>query len=196
MFATHQEPTPGSWSLEGARIHNLGLPRTAWRALRSRLGSNTAKRRFKSCIRSGPEPAGHWPSASERCCACRVSSTWPAASWSRSTTSATADVGRWRGRLLQRAVLRNATRVTAASDADLRARRRARRASAPSSARRRPTALADAAPGPSPAGRAAEARARREPQSRQGSRHVCFVRCAFSRIVAATSGSTSSARTL
>ncbi len=38
VFATHQEPMPGSWSLEGARVHNLGLPRTAWRALRMRLG--------------------------------------------------------------------------------------------------------------------------------------------------------------
>jgi len=33
VFATHQEPHPGSWSLEGAHIHNLGQPRTAWRAL-------------------------------------------------------------------------------------------------------------------------------------------------------------------
>ena len=33
VFATHQEPTPGSWSLEGARIINLGRPGTAWRAL-------------------------------------------------------------------------------------------------------------------------------------------------------------------
>jgi glycosyltransferase involved in cell wall biosynthesis len=33
VFALHQEPTPGSWLLEGARIHNLGLPHTVWRAL-------------------------------------------------------------------------------------------------------------------------------------------------------------------
>jgi glycosyltransferase involved in cell wall biosynthesis len=32
VFATHQGPAPGSWQLEGAWIHNLGLPRTAWRA--------------------------------------------------------------------------------------------------------------------------------------------------------------------
>lgn len=32
VFATHQEPAPGSWMLAGARVHNLGLPRTAWRA--------------------------------------------------------------------------------------------------------------------------------------------------------------------
>ncbi len=32
VFATHQDARPGSWILEGARVHNLGLPRTAWRA--------------------------------------------------------------------------------------------------------------------------------------------------------------------
>ena len=32
VFATHQEDDPGSWVLEGARIHNVGRPRTAWRA--------------------------------------------------------------------------------------------------------------------------------------------------------------------
>jgi glycosyltransferase involved in cell wall biosynthesis len=34
VFATHQEPVAGSWPLEGASIHNIGLPRTPWRALR------------------------------------------------------------------------------------------------------------------------------------------------------------------
>jgi glycosyltransferase involved in cell wall biosynthesis len=33
VFATHQEANPDSWMLEGARVHNLGLPRTVWRAL-------------------------------------------------------------------------------------------------------------------------------------------------------------------
>ncbi len=32
VLATHQTDAPGSWMLEGARVHNLGLPRTAWRA--------------------------------------------------------------------------------------------------------------------------------------------------------------------
>ena len=32
VFATHQEAMPGKWILEGAHVHNLGLPRTAWRA--------------------------------------------------------------------------------------------------------------------------------------------------------------------
>ena len=32
VFATHQEDEPSSWTVEGAHIHNLGLPRTCWRA--------------------------------------------------------------------------------------------------------------------------------------------------------------------
>jgi len=32
VFATHQEREPATWQLEGAQIHNLGLPRTALRA--------------------------------------------------------------------------------------------------------------------------------------------------------------------
>jgi glycosyltransferase involved in cell wall biosynthesis len=32
VFATHQDSAPGSWILEGARIHNIGMPRTVWRA--------------------------------------------------------------------------------------------------------------------------------------------------------------------
>ena len=35
VFATHQHASPGSWMLERARVHNLGLPRTAWRAAMS-----------------------------------------------------------------------------------------------------------------------------------------------------------------
>jgi glycosyltransferase involved in cell wall biosynthesis len=35
VFATHQEPTPASWSLDGASIHNLGRPISAWRALKA-----------------------------------------------------------------------------------------------------------------------------------------------------------------
>lgn len=32
VFATHQENEPSSWILEGAHVHNVGLPRTLWRA--------------------------------------------------------------------------------------------------------------------------------------------------------------------
>jgi len=32
VFATHQDDEPSSWILEGARVHNVGLPRTALRA--------------------------------------------------------------------------------------------------------------------------------------------------------------------
>lgn len=35
VFATHQEPRAGGWVLDGAQVHNLGLPRTAWRALKT-----------------------------------------------------------------------------------------------------------------------------------------------------------------
>lgn len=35
VFATHQETEPGSWQLEGARVHNLGLPRGAWRTAKA-----------------------------------------------------------------------------------------------------------------------------------------------------------------
>ena len=33
VFATHQEDEPSSWTLEGARVHNVGLPRTLRRAV-------------------------------------------------------------------------------------------------------------------------------------------------------------------
>jgi glycosyltransferase involved in cell wall biosynthesis len=40
VFATHQDDLPSSWMLEGARIHNLGLPRTAWRAASAIVGEH------------------------------------------------------------------------------------------------------------------------------------------------------------
>jgi len=33
VFATHQEPEPGTWELRGARIHNIGEPRRLHRAI-------------------------------------------------------------------------------------------------------------------------------------------------------------------
>jgi len=33
VFALHQEPRPGTWSLAGATIHNIGEGRTVWRAI-------------------------------------------------------------------------------------------------------------------------------------------------------------------
>jgi glycosyltransferase involved in cell wall biosynthesis len=35
VFATHQDPVRGEWLLEGAHIHNLGLPRRAWRTAKA-----------------------------------------------------------------------------------------------------------------------------------------------------------------
>ncbi len=43
VFATHQDATPGSWILEGARVHNLGLPRTAWRAAATILSEHRGR---------------------------------------------------------------------------------------------------------------------------------------------------------
>jgi len=40
VFATHQESKPGSWMLQGARVHNLGVPRTAWRAANAILAEH------------------------------------------------------------------------------------------------------------------------------------------------------------
>ena len=45
-----------------------------------RFGPSTVGHRFRSCMRSGPERAARWQSARGRCCACRASSTSPAAS--------------------------------------------------------------------------------------------------------------------
>ena len=35
VFATHQDAAPGTWILEGAHVHNVGVPRTAWRAVQA-----------------------------------------------------------------------------------------------------------------------------------------------------------------
>jgi glycosyltransferase involved in cell wall biosynthesis len=43
VFATHQDATPGGWMLEGAHVHNLGLPHTAWRAAAAILREHRAR---------------------------------------------------------------------------------------------------------------------------------------------------------
>jgi glycosyltransferase involved in cell wall biosynthesis len=35
VFALHQEPGPGEWPLAGARVHNIGVRWTRWRAMRA-----------------------------------------------------------------------------------------------------------------------------------------------------------------
>ena len=115
VFATHQEPTPGYWSLEGAHIHNLGLPRTARRALQAVWLEH----------RKAPFQVVHsiWAGA---CGALAVAfgallRLPTIVHVAGGELVALEDIGyggcrSWRGRLLQRAVLRNATRVTAASE--------------------------------------------------------------------------------
>jgi glycosyltransferase involved in cell wall biosynthesis len=115
VFATHQEPTPGSWRLEGAEVHNLGLPRTAWRALKT----------IRAEHRKAPFQVVHaiWSGA--------VGAVAVGAGIALGVPSivhvtggelvAFADIGyggcvSWRGRLLQRAVLRRATRITGSSE--------------------------------------------------------------------------------
>lgn len=118
VFATHQEPAPGSWLLEGARIHNLGLPRTAWRAANMILAEH----------RKGPFQIMHsiWAGSCGALAVgmaklLRLPSIVHVAG---GELVAFADIGyggcrSWRGRLFQRAVLRGATRVTGASEAML-----------------------------------------------------------------------------
>jgi glycosyltransferase involved in cell wall biosynthesis len=114
VFATHQEPTPSSWPLEGALIHNLGLPRTAWRALRAlRAEHRIAPFRVVHAIWAGSCGAlavgvGAW---------LRVPSIVHVAGGELVALNDIRYGGSvsLRGRVLQRAVLRLATRVTAAS---------------------------------------------------------------------------------
>lgn len=43
VFATHQEPEAGTWVLEGARVHNVGLPSTVWRAAKAIVHEHRAQ---------------------------------------------------------------------------------------------------------------------------------------------------------
>jgi glycosyltransferase involved in cell wall biosynthesis len=116
VFATHQESTPGPWELEGAQVHNVGLPRTAWRALRSIFAENgKAPFRIVHAIWAGSSGALAVGAGT----LLRVPSIVHVAG---GELVALADIEyggclSMRGRVLQRAVLRQATRVTAASAA-------------------------------------------------------------------------------
>jgi glycosyltransferase involved in cell wall biosynthesis len=115
VFAMHQEPKPGGWGFEGARIHNLGLPRTKWRALKMVLTEHRrAPFQIIHSIWAGPYGAlavlvGKLV---------RVPSIVHVAG---GELVAIADIAyggcrTWRGRILQKGVLKLATRVTAASE--------------------------------------------------------------------------------
>ena len=114
VFTTHQEPKPGGWPLEGAQIHNLGLPRTAWRAIKAVLTEHRkAPFQIIHSIWAGP-----WGALAV--CAgklLRVPSVVHVAG-GELVGFADIDYGgcrTWRGRIFQSGVLKFATRVTAPS---------------------------------------------------------------------------------
>jgi glycosyltransferase involved in cell wall biosynthesis len=116
VFATHQENAPGVWQLEGAQVHNIGLPRTPWRALSSIFAEH----------RKAPFQVAHslWAGSCGALAVgagtlLRVPSIVHVAG---GELVALADIEyggclSLRGRVLQRTVLRHATLVTAASRA-------------------------------------------------------------------------------
>jgi glycosyltransferase involved in cell wall biosynthesis len=114
VFTTHQEPRPGSWQLEGAQIHNLGQPRTAWRALNA-VWREHRKAPFQIVHSIWAGTCGALAVAAGALL--RVPSLVHVAG---GELVALDDIGyggctSWRGRLSQHAVIRHATRVTAAS---------------------------------------------------------------------------------
>ena len=115
VFATHQEPAAASWTLEGAHVHNLGQPRTAWRAIHA-VRAEHAKKPFQILHSIWAGPCGAL--AVGLGALLRIPSIVHVAG---GELVALADIGYGgaatvRGRLLQHAVLRHATRVTAASE--------------------------------------------------------------------------------
>jgi glycosyltransferase involved in cell wall biosynthesis len=114
VFATHQEAEPGRWSLEGATVHNLGLPRTPWRAVTMILAEH----------RRAPFDVVHsiWAGACGALAVgvatlLRLPSVVHVAG---GELVALADIGyggciSWPGRIREHAVLRRATVVTCAS---------------------------------------------------------------------------------
>jgi glycosyltransferase involved in cell wall biosynthesis len=114
VFATHQEPTAGSWVLEGARVHNLGLPRTAWRAVSAILAEH---RKEPFHLIHGFWAGSHGALAVGAAKLLRLPSIVHLAG---GELVALADIGyggcrTWRGALVNRAALRTATLVTCAS---------------------------------------------------------------------------------
>jgi glycosyltransferase involved in cell wall biosynthesis len=114
VFATHQEQEPGSWPLEGATIHNLGLPATAWRALKT-VWAEHRKAPFQVVQSIWAGPCGAL--AVGLGALLRVPSVVHVTG---GELVALRDIGyggsvSLRGRLLQRAVLRSSTQVTGTS---------------------------------------------------------------------------------
>jgi glycosyltransferase involved in cell wall biosynthesis len=114
VFATHQDPEPDTWKLYGAQVHNLGVPRTAWRALKAiRVEHRIAPFQIVQSIWAGSSGA----IAVTAGMLLGVPSIVHVAG-GELVALADIDYGgstSWRRRFLQRAVLRRATEVTAAS---------------------------------------------------------------------------------
>jgi glycosyltransferase involved in cell wall biosynthesis len=114
VFATHQDASPGSWMLGRARVHNLGLPRTAWRAAKSIVREHRARPfHVLHAFWSGAHGAlavglGKWVGAPS------------VVHVAGGELVDLRDIGyggcrSWRGRVRERVVLREATVVTCAS---------------------------------------------------------------------------------
>lgn len=114
VFATHQDEVPGSWTLEGARVHNIGMPRTMWRAA-SAIRKEHRTRPFDVIHafwlgRQGALAAGVG----------KLLGVPSVVHIAGGELVGIADIGyggccTWRGRAIQRIVLRTATVVTCAS---------------------------------------------------------------------------------
>jgi glycosyltransferase involved in cell wall biosynthesis len=114
VFATHQDDEPSSWMLEGARVHNLGLPRTAWRAA-SAIVHEHRNRPFD--VIQSFWAGRHGALAVGVGAFLRVPSVVHVAGGELAALKDIRYGGccSWRGRVRERAVLRSATAVTCAS---------------------------------------------------------------------------------
>jgi glycosyltransferase involved in cell wall biosynthesis len=114
VFATHQQSEPGTWALEGAQIHTLGLPRTAWRAAKMILTEHR-KAPFQVIQSIWAGACGALAVGMSKLL--RLPSIVHVAG-GELVAFADIDYGgclSWRGRVRERAVLRSATVVTCAS---------------------------------------------------------------------------------
>jgi len=114
VFATHQETTRGDWLLEGAHVHNLGLPHSAWRTANAIVAEHR-KQRFD--LIQAFWIGRHTAAAIGAATLLRVPSLVHVAG---GELVALPDIGyggclTWRGRALTGAVLRSAAQVTCAS---------------------------------------------------------------------------------
>ena len=115
VFATRQEPESGHWMFEGAQVHNLGVPRTPWRALALVLAEH---RKSPFHIIQSIWAGSHGALAVFAGKLLRVPSLVHVAGGELVAIDDISYGGRrsWRGRALQSFAVRFASQVTAASD--------------------------------------------------------------------------------